>query len=89
MRRAPAVAPLRPLTAPAAPTGNQYTGDVRDGKPEGQGTVFFKDGGRYEGEFKAGKKDGQGFLFFKTGSRYEGPPRSPHYALMSRIVRRP
>jgi hypothetical protein len=52
--------------------GNQYTGEVRDGKPEGQGTVFFKDGGRYEGEFKAGKKDGQGFLFFKTGSRYEG-----------------
>ena len=30
----------------------EYVGDLKDGKPHGQGTITYEDGGKYEGEWK-------------------------------------
>jgi hypothetical protein len=34
--------------------GDQYTGNFRDGKPHGQGTVIHSNAGKIEGEFENG-----------------------------------
>ena len=38
----------------------KYIGEIKNGKPNGTGSITFSDGRKYEGEFKDGKKDGQG-----------------------------
>ena len=35
-------------------TGSTYTGEFKDGKKNGQGTMKFKNGDTYTGEFKNG-----------------------------------
>jgi len=42
--------------------GSSYSGKMRNGKPYGQGTEFFKEGISYVGEFRNGKKHGQGYI---------------------------
>ena len=37
-----------------------YFGEFKEGKPNGQGTEIFSDGGKYVGEFKDDKKHGLG-----------------------------
>lgn len=52
-------------------TGGMYDGGVRDGKPQGQGTLSYdgKDGiDRYEGQWKEGKRHGEGTLFYAPGN---------------------
>ncbi|CAD8110964.1 unnamed protein product [Paramecium primaurelia] len=40
-----------------------YTGQIVDGKPEGQGTLFYNlEGIHYKGSFKNGKKHGVGYI---------------------------
>ena len=50
----------------------KYVGDVKNGKPNGQGTETSPEGGKYEGEWKNGKKEGQGKLIQVDGSKYVG-----------------
>ncbi|CAF1043614.1 unnamed protein product [Didymodactylos carnosus] len=62
------------------PNGNKYVGEVNViDKPNGTGTMFYKDGelkdDRYNGEWKCGKKDGHGIYDFAVGKKerkYEG-----------------
>ena len=49
-----------------------YKGDVKNGKPHGQGTETLSDGRKYEGEWKDGKYHGQGTLTHPNGEKYVG-----------------
>ena len=44
------------------PDGSRYKGELRDGKPHGQGVMTTPDGERQEGEFRDGKLHGQGVI---------------------------
>ena len=53
-------------------THPKYTGDVKNGKPDGQGTETFPDGSKYIGEWIAGKPTGQGTQTYYDGDKYVG-----------------
>jgi hypothetical protein len=40
--------------------GDKYTGNYKNGKPEGLGVYTWSNGSYYEGEFKSGLKEGKG-----------------------------
>ena len=42
----------------------KYVGDIRNGVPNGQGTLIFPDGDKYVGKFKDGEYHGQGTYSF-------------------------
>jgi len=48
-----------------------YKGDVKNGKPNGLGSLTYPDGSKYVGEFKDGKQNGQGTYTFGKG-KWEG-----------------
>ncbi len=50
----------------------KYTGQIKDGKPEGRGKVIFESGNVYEGEFRNGWRHGKGVITFANGEKYEG-----------------
>jgi hypothetical protein len=50
----------------------KYVGDIRNGKPNGQGTYTYPSGDKYVGEFKDGEYHGQGTFTFHDGSKYVG-----------------
>jgi len=45
----------------------KYIGEIKNGKPNGTGTITSPDGKKYEGEFKDGKEHGQGILTIPDG----------------------
>lgn len=50
-----------------------YDGDMKDGKPEGYGRAFYRDGRIYEGEWKDAQPHGQGKLYYANLNLwYEG-----------------
>jgi hypothetical protein len=49
----------------------KYTGNLKDGKPEGKGVLTF-DGGTYDGEWKDGKPEGQGIITYTGVATYTG-----------------
>jgi len=49
-----------------------YEGEVKDGKPHGQGTYYLANRDRYVGNWTDGKYNGQGTFYFANGDRYEG-----------------
>lgn len=49
-----------------------YTGEMADGKFNGQGTYCWTDGGRYEGQWKNGNMHGRGIFYYANGSKYKG-----------------
>ena len=49
-----------------------YKGDVKNGKPHGQGTETLSDGRKYEGEWKDGERNGQGTGSSTDGEKYSG-----------------
>ena len=49
-----------------------YHGESKDGKPNGQGTMTFKNGNVYEGAWEDGKRHGQGKYTYVYGGVYEG-----------------
>ena len=79
---APLLAAAPPQGAPTstAPAGRQtitytnarYEGEVRNGKPHGQGTVTWDDSTRYEGEWRNGNRHGQGTFTWKGTGEYAG-----------------
>jgi hypothetical protein len=52
--------------------GVVYTGDMKDGRRHGQGTLAWKDGTLYVGEFKNGQIVGPGTLTKADGRKYVG-----------------
>ena len=50
----------------------EYEGDVKDGLPDGIGTLNLKNGDVYKGSFNKGKYDGPGTIYYKNGDRFEG-----------------
>jgi len=50
----------------------QYEGDIRNGKPNGQGILTFPDGEKYVGEYKDGERNGQGTYTWNDGGKYVG-----------------
>lgn len=61
------------------PDGSKYTGQLKDGKPHGQGILIYSMTGqhkpqreRYEGEFQNGVPHGQGVVTCTNGFKYEG-----------------
>jgi hypothetical protein len=53
-------------------THPKYEGDVKNGKPDGQGTETFPDGSKYIGEWIGGKPTGQGTQTYYDGDKYVG-----------------
>lgn len=51
--------------------GAKYIGEVKNGKPEGQGTYFTAEGIAATGEFKNGLQEGQGTITTPNGNKYE------------------
>jgi hypothetical protein len=52
--------------------GNKYTGEFKNDKVEGQGTLVMANGDKYVGEFKNNERAGQGTLVFANGDKYVG-----------------
>ena len=50
----------------------EYEGDVKNGLPDGIGTLNLKNGDVYKGSFTKGKYDGPGTIYYKNGDRFEG-----------------
>lgn len=48
-----------------------YTGKLKDGMPDGNGTVLYSDH-RYTGAFVEGKPDGYGIIYMNDGKEYQG-----------------
>ncbi len=62
------------------PTGTQYVGEFKDGKPHGQGVLVWPDGTRYSGDFRNGMRNGKGASTRPDGRQYVGEYREdkPH-----------
>jgi len=54
------------------PNGDQYVGEWKDGKQNGQGSYTFPNGQKYVGEFKDNEFYGQGTYNYADGSKYVG-----------------
>ena len=52
--------------------GNQYVGEWKNNKFNGQGTFTFANGDKYVGEFKDDKRNGQGTYTYADGTVEEG-----------------
>ena len=46
-------------------------GDWVNGKREGKGINYWKNGEKYEGEWKYDKREGKGIMYMKNGDRYD------------------
>lgn len=45
--------------------GDEYNGELQNGKRHGYGVYYYANGDRYEGEWVNGTKSGRGFHFWK------------------------
>lgn len=57
------------------PNGARYVGEMKDGKPNGQGTLTYQDSFTWcshVGEFRNGKPNGQGSESYRNGDKYIG-----------------
>jgi len=52
--------------------GRKYVGQVKEGEPEGLGTLTFPDGKKYVGQFKNGQPEGAGTLTLPDGTKKLG-----------------
>ena len=53
-------------------THPKYQGQVKDGKPNGLGSLTYPDGSKYIGEYKDGEKHGIGTLTYSDGTKFVG-----------------
>ena len=53
-------------------THPKYQGQVKEGKPNGLGSLTYPDGSNYVGEYKDGKLNGQGTSTWSDGRKYVG-----------------
>ncbi len=52
--------------------GGTYVGNLKDGKPDGLGTLTYNDGRKYVGQWKDGKENGQGTYTWPEGDKFVG-----------------
>ena len=52
--------------------GGKYEGQIENGKPNGHGSLIYRNGTRYVGEFKKGQWDGSGTLSFYNSEKWVG-----------------
>jgi hypothetical protein len=52
--------------------GGKYSGEFKDGKKDGRGSLLYANGNRYGGEWKDDKRSGKGTLFLPDGSKISG-----------------
>jgi len=52
--------------------GGKYEGQIENGKPNGRGSLIYRNGTRYEGKFKDGRWDGRGTFSFPDGEKWVG-----------------
>lgn len=52
--------------------GGKYEGQIENEKPNGRGSLIYRNGTRYEGEFKQGRWNGKGAFSFPDGERWVG-----------------
>ena len=50
----------------------KYTGEFKDGKRHGQGTLINPDGSKYIGQWKDGLPNGKGSEMWEDGTKYVG-----------------
>ena len=50
----------------------KYIGEIKNGKPNGTGTITSPDSEKYVGEWKDGERNGQGVVTSPDGWRYSG-----------------
>jgi TPR repeat protein len=53
-------------------SGGFYSGEFKDGKPDGVGVFHYSSGNRYEGMFQKGQPNGSGKFTFKNGNVTKG-----------------
>ena len=53
-------------------TDRKYVGEIKNGRPNGQGTVTRNDGKTYVGEFRTGRLNGQGTVTWSDGRKNVG-----------------
>ena len=53
-------------------TQPKYQGDVKNGVPNGLGSLTYPDGSKYVGEYKDGRLNGQGTSTWSDGGEYVG-----------------
>ncbi|MCL2106461.1 MAG: hypothetical protein FWH26_05295, partial [Oscillospiraceae bacterium] len=63
---------LQPAEALACGSDFSFTGTLRNGLFDGEGEIFYEDGGHYAGGFMAGRFGGAGIYTSPEGWRYEG-----------------
>jgi len=51
---------------------SEYEGEVRNGRPDGMGSIRLKSGLAYDGTWRDGRMVGHGVLRFENGDRYAG-----------------
>tara|TARA_B100001971_G_C17959843_1_gene416865 strand:+ start:297 stop:509 length:213 start_codon:yes stop_codon:yes gene_type:complete len=64
------------IKSPNGPLGGECVGEVKDGKPHGQGATTHADGDKYVGEFKGGREHGQGTATYPGGTIEKGTWRN-------------
>ncbi len=52
--------------------GGRYVGEIEKSRPDGRGTLTYRNGTKYVGEFKAGEWNGQGNFYFPDGEKWVG-----------------
>ena len=55
-----------------ADDGGKYEGEIENGKPNGKGTLIYRNGTRYVGEYLDGTWNGQGSFYFPDGEKWVG-----------------
>ena len=50
--------------------GEQYIGEIKDNKREGQGTCIYKNGDKYEGFWKNNKKEGKEYITLHIRAKF-------------------
>lgn len=58
--------------------GGQFTGKIKNGKPDGKGTILYSDH-RFTGEFSDGKPFGNGIIYMLDGEEIKGEFRSAEF----------
>jgi hypothetical protein len=61
------------------PNGTKYVGEMKNGEPNGRGTLTVSGGLKYVGEFRNGKAIGEGMLIWTDGAKYVGGFRKGKY----------
>lgn len=54
------------------PGGSKYIGQIKNEKPNGEGTFVYSNGTKYFGNWKDGKGNGNGIKTWKNGNKYVG-----------------